>query len=482
MSAELSDTILANIQKFGSDTLVSDARTGEDFSGEDFFRIVQELKGTIDAFDVVCIDGTSNLQTIALVALCALEKKTVVPLAPSQPSHRIESALNQLRTSVWVDPRLEIAPHYSSPTNQAGGNLGMYVLFTSGSTGDPKGVKVSRDNLLHSLAWTDANFGRGKDEVIGLASMAYFDIGLFEILYSLYFGHPMVLFSDRTNPFAVRDDLTYYRVSSFFTAPKFLSQLSRAGATEGLRQESSLTSVISGGDFLEPGVARDWINQVGCRVLNVWGPSETSVVNTVHEISIVDVELAESGQTPSLPIGNIAHDMEVRIISESGSQLEPGSSGELVVFGPAVSLGYITNRQQSGFQYVEGRSCFRTGDRGFRTSDGLLFIEGRSATIIKSAGYRIDPRELEFWITKLPEVLEAYVVPYARNSETLVGVVVVRQGMGLLTLAGIRRHLRTNVPTYMLPKRLLVVDKVPLNVNGKVDRKRLSELLLGEEV
>lgn len=482
MSSVISGTILKNLEARASDNLVTDALTGERSSGLVLLRMVEELKNEIGHYEVVCVDGTSDLRTVAIVALCAIEKKTIVPVAPGQPSQRIHNALRQLDTPVWVDPRLGVAQPALSRANMGNNSFGMYVLFTSGSTGDPKGVKVSQENLLNTLEWARKNFGRQNREVIGLASMAYFDIGLFEILYALYYGHSMVVFRDRSNPFAVRDDLVSHGITTFFTAPMFLSQLSRSGATEGMRQESSLSSVISGGDFLEPATARDWIERVGCRVLNIWGPSETSVVNTVHEVSISDIELVESGTRPSLPIGNLTQDMEVQVVSEAGDQLEIGQSGELAVFGPAVSLGYVTNSPHSGFQHLGGRLCFRTGDLGFRSSEGLLFIQGRSATIIKVGGYRIDPRELEFWLGKLPEVSEVCVVAYTEKLDSHVGVVVTSKGGNTLALAKIRRFLRGKAPRYMLPKKLLVLDALPLNANGKIDRRKISELLSGAAV
>lgn len=478
MRNPIAETIKNRLHNRAGRIAVFDSANEKSYSGLDLLASIQRFHEKLAPYRTICVDGTITPETIEFVAYCATHEKTIVPLAPGQPIERLAGAVRQLGADTWVDPRLEISQQQAAAELELSFDLGMYTLFTSGSTGTPKGVRVGGENLLNALIWARKNFQRGNREVVGLASMAYFDIGLFEILYSLFYGHRMVIFRDRADPFAVTQDLISEKITTLFSAPSFFSQLSRAGVSKDLGKKSRLATIVSAGDFLAPSTARDWIEEIRCVVLNGWGPSETTVVNTVHQVHLSDVALAERGLTPSLPIGNSAHDMEVLVMSESGSPAEAGETGELVVLGPSVGLGYVSEPPDSGFQRLHGRPCFMTGDMGFRNSDGLLFINGRSAHLIKSAGYRIDPREIEFWIKKMVEVAEAVVVGFREKDQVRIGVVAVPKDGKELSLGTLRRNLRSKVPHYMLPSRVLLVSELPMNLNGKLDRPRLVELLL----
>lgn len=429
--------------------------------------------------EFLILSGTNSFETVAIIAAGAVSKKPVILVNPSQPLERIVASLRGFGGRSWVDERLHGLVLEDSPDRIARlpiSELG-YILFTSGSTGQPKGICIGWESISNTLTWARNTLRRSENEVIGLASPAYFDIGYFEVVYSLCFGHKIVIFPDAADYFQCADTIQDKSVTTIFSVPLFFSHLAKAWRRVSDPTASQLRVLISGGDFLDPETARFWIDY--CTLVNVWGPSETSVVNAAWEISRRDIADVVAGGIPSFPIGHLSTDMDIRVESVNQSRESPiGEVGELVIYGNSVGLGYLHGTPSSGYGRNGATKFFRTGDLGFREDGGRLFIQGRSDFMVKIGGHRVDPREIEFWLQQDREINQVCVVPITVRGQTVLGVAVCVHGETKnLSLASLRNQLRGRVPAYMLPKRMVVLDKFPTNLNGKIDRKKLAYLV-----
>lgn len=432
--------------------------------------------------ETVCIAADLTIETVILVISGILAGKTVVPMNPDQPIERTLKSMSQLSGSVWLDPRFslpDLSPRASKVEKENAEIL--YILFTSGSTGSPKGVMIGESNLLNTLLWSVKEFDRNESTVVGLVAKPYFDIGFYEIVSAFYFGHRLAIISDPRDPFTSAEEIYQLDVSTIFSAPSFFSQLERAKLLPEIHAKSKLSSIISGGDFLPIEMAKSWLNQTECKLYNVWGPSETSVVNSSYLVSKNDIEFIEAGLSNVLPIGFSTDRMPVKVLNEQGSECKPLEKGELVVFGPAVGQGYLTAQPNDGFSEIYGQRAFKTGDIGYVDDKGRLNIVGRSANMIKISGFRIDPREVEFWLERICVGSNACILLQQNPGIPPYIVGVIGGGESAVLLASeIRNHLRIHIPEYMIPRKFRFFESLPLNANGKVDRESVRRLIANE--
>lgn len=480
MKSELGEKIHSNLtSRLDNHVLIGQNRS---FTGQQALDEIEVASSRIDGFSQICIAADSSCETVFLILAAIFKNKTVVPINPLQPRERILNSLLQLGKSLWIDPRLSvnIAPNSGKqPANHAYTDA-LYILFTSGSTGEPKGVLISEANLTNTLDWTGESFERPKSSVIGLAAPPYFDIGLFEVVASFYFGSTLVLLSDPKDPFRCLDEVCRFSVTSIFSAPSFFTQIARANLLERLDRKSSMRSIISGGDFLPLDTAAAWMETTKIQLINVWGPSETSVVNTAHKITEEDIQDVARGLHRSFPIGRPSHHMAIEVLDPEGIACPENLPGELVVSGPSVGIGYLNRAKNSGYVRRGGAPAFLTGDIGYADETGLIRLLGRSANLIKINGFRLDPREVEYWIERIVPESSACVVAVevAPGTRLLVAGISLVDDSNLGT-SDIRNALRNHIPPYMLPKKVFPLSNLPLNANGKIDRQKISQILEG---
>lgn len=421
------------------------------------------------------------------------------PISVSQPETRIAHCINTLGvddvlsglTSIeGLDfDRFRIVPCGSDAlTAPVAGALQkddadlLYVLFTSGSTGVPKGVMCSHANILNTLLWSNDYIDWAKPCRIGMASQFSFDIAMFDFFSSLYFGHPLIILGEPRSVEKTMSQIERHDITSIFSVPAFFSQFVDDRHLARI-EASALETILSGGDFFPPSHVLAWLDGApSVRVLNVWGPTETSIVNTMHVLTEADRPRLENGQ--SAPVGTSHPRMPILLIDpESADPMPSGDAGEICVLGRAVSLGYLGDAALTRAHYFQyhGQPGFRTSDLG-TIENGQLYISGRVGNRVKIAGHRVDLGEVEnvlsglegihlaaaFTANPLPEVTELWV---AIQKESWVDQ---------LDIFGIKQQLRGKLPKYMVPKKVLVMDPLPLNQNGKVDRRAVKMQALGQ--
>ena len=251
---------------------------------------------------------------------CMLAGKTFIPISDKQPVSRISDILTQIEHDVVIDlssknkiPNnvitrvidlqecCELARETANKKTNENDRTPkyddspelVYILFTSGSTGKPKGVKLTYKNILNTIHWSSDYLLWEDNDIIGNATNFAFDISLFDIFTSLYFSVPCHIIEDSIDPFKAVDIIKQNTITSIFSSPALFCSFAKSNLLKSLRS-SRLRQIISGGDFFVIEHLKQWQTELpDIRILNVWGPTETSIVNTMHEVSTTDIEIAE---------------------------------------------------------------------------------------------------------------------------------------------------------------------------------------------
>jgi amino acid adenylation domain-containing protein len=444
----------------------------------------------------VCLDRSIDL----IAALIAVLKAgaAYVPLDPDCPTDRIRTMIDDARPPVVIASAETLAHFGSSSARivalerdraaieaEAVSNLGLasstddlaYVIFTSGSTGRPKGVTVSHGNVSRLFSATDRWFHFGPDDVWTLFHSFAFDFSVWEIWGALLYGGRLVVVPHGVSrsPDAFLELLEREHVTVLNQTPSAFRQLIEADRVAG-GSGLSLRYVVFGGEALDLAALRPWVERHGDAqpmLINMYGITETTVHVTYRRVLEADVR----GGSRS-PIGGQIPDLELYLLAPGSVELVPvGVAGEICVGGAGVAPGYLNRAELTAERFVqnpfgEGR-LYRSGDLARRRADGDLDYLGRIDHQVKIRGFRIELGEIESVLLDHPAVREAAVIIAQTNGgePRLAAYVVTHVDRGVP--ADLLAHLRLRLPDYMVPAAFVFLDKLPINENGKLDRRRL---------
>lgn len=421
-----------------------------------------------------------SITSVALIVACIKNNITFVPISRDQPNERVIEIFNLISECDVFDPRDNTFTNILENVEYPGADLEdvLYVLFTSGSTGSPKGVKISEDNLLNTLSWSKHILDWHKDDVIGVVTPLYFDISIFDLLLGLTEQIGVYIFSQTANCIEFCQELQTSNVTSIFSTPSLFSNISRMNQAD-LVKTSSLRRIISGGDFFPVLDLIYWYKNFSeLQIYNVWGPTETSIVNSAHRVTSNDIERLQNNKPIS--IGKSTKEMKIILCEPNLEEVKLIKSdlkiGELLVQGNSVGMGYVNQDDltQKKFTTVFGSRTYRTGDLGF-IENGEIFMTSRDAHLIKYQGFRIDPREVETHTAKFNGVKNSCLILADRNTGNSELVLIIEQLPNFqLNILEIKIYLRNKVPAYMIPKKIIFFKEIPFNINGKLDRKKCA--------
>jgi amino acid adenylation domain-containing protein len=417
-------------------------------------------------------------------------------LSPEQPIPRLRDCLADLdcgdfmidaRTEQEREeaplelPTLEIpdeAPNVTPLSSFPGDGIA-YIIFTSGSTGRPKGVMVSHDNILNTLQWSWEHVRWIEADVIGSATKFSFDIAMFDVFTFFYYGVPLSIFPVMTDVNAILNQMAATNVTFLFSVPAFFTQFSRFDALDRV-ERSSLRRIISGGDFFPPAHILRWLDEApSVEVINCWGPTETSVVNTFHVVGEEDRPALVAGGYP--PVGRASPCQRFVLIDDDGAEVvEPGAHGEIVMLGDCVSQGYLKDpeRTQVAFAPHRGERAYRTGDLAYLNAANDLFIAGRKGAMVKIAGHRVDLNDVESAAASLDNVhlAGAFVREIEPGVHELCVALEIIGSVDEFDLFSAKKTFRSLLPQYMVPKRLYPMAELPLSENRKVNRPAIAAM------
>jgi nonribosomal peptide synthetase DhbF len=454
----------------------------------------------------IVLDRSAEL----IIAILAILKAggAYVALDPQYPTERLSFVLQDARATVlltqsmhrgvlpsgpwrvtYLDsdgPQIAVQPQSSPEIRLSAANLA-YIIYTSGSTGRPKGTLVTHANVLRLMARGEEQFGFGPQDVWTLFHSCAFDFSVWELWGPLLFGGRLVVvpYWVSRSPEQFYELISREKVTVLNQTPLAFRQLARVAASDS--HPLSLRWVIFGGEALKTADLSAWVELRGDetpRLVNMYGITETTVHVTHHRVRREEVAAA----TGSSLIGQALGDLQTYVLDDGLQLLPPGSAGELYIGGAGLSRGYLRRPGLTAGRFIANpfgapaSRLYRTGDRVRLRRDGVLEYLGRADQQVKIRGFRIEPGEIEAALTRHPAVAEAAVIAREGDSgspsedqkeqQQLVGYVVAAAG-AMPEPATLRQYLSEQLPDYMVPAAIVLLNALPLTSNGKLDRKAL---------
>src|SRR5438128_1293564 len=407
-----------------------------------------------------------------------------VPIDTALPQQRIDKILAISRPALLLT--VEETARVSTAAERAAAkpvqnNDPFYILFTSGSTGEPKGVVITLACLENFLAWmlAEQEFAPVAETFLNQAPFS-FDLSVMDLYCSLATGGTLFSISRDliANPKELYRALTSSGVTTWVSTPSFAQMC----LVEEKFSETMLPRVrrfLFCGETLTPQTAGQLLKRFSrAEVWNTYGPTEATVATTSIR---VDAEILK--QYSALPVGRTMPGSEIAIVNGNREVLPVNQRGEIIIAGPNVSPGYLARPDLTAdafFQY-RGQRAYRTGDLG-RFRDNLLFFEGRIDDQIKLSGYRIELGDVEANLRAMATVRDAIVLPVIKDgaAQSLAAFVLLaaRDETSHFNLSyRLRNQLSERLPAYMLPRKFIFLDAFPMTPNGKVDRASLAKSL-----
>lgn len=448
----------------------------------------------------IVVFGELEFEMLACFLACIKTGHAYIPMETSTPEERIQliyEVAQPVMTLAVADLPIEVEPRITKKelqtfftqtgpvkappeSNWVKGDENYYIIFTSGTTGVPKGVQISHDNLVSFVTWmtTDFHFPAAPRF---LAQAPYsFDLSVMDLYPALVLGGSLYPLTkeqivDFKTLFEVLPQLPF---QIWVSTPSFadICLMDPQFAPAMLPQ---LTQFLFCGEELTHDTAKNLLERFPeVKVFNTYGPTETTVA-----ISGLEITPDILAKYPRLPIGYVKEDSQVEVVDEKLTPVKNGEIGELLISGPCVSKGYLNNPEKTAEAFVtlaDGRRAYRTKDAARMMDDGLLLYEGRLDFQVKLHGYRIELEEVDHHLMESQWVKQACTVPkYSAKThkvQQLVAYVVANKNSFekpfQLTQA-IKKELGESVMDYMIPTRFIYLPQLPRTANGKIDRKSL---------
>lgn len=449
---------------------------------------ILESRGVRRGDLVALMLGRSPDQVAAILAILRMGA-VYVPLDPLAPLPRLRIILEDASPTMILtadgldaglgdyarlDVRLtEPCPEYTGESRCRPDDPA-YVIYTSGSTGRPKGVTVTHANVISLLLNAPTPFAFGPKDVWTMFHSYAFDFSVWEIWGALLFGGRLVVVpaeltqeSRLFHELVVREGVT---VLSQTPGSFYLFCAADADAEyPGLR----LNTVVLGGEALAPDRIRQWqANRPEVRVVNMYGITETTVHVTWHDVT------TENNRDGASIVGAPLPTLKIKIVDSGLNVVPPGIPGEILVAGAGVSRGYHANPGLTEQRFIElpgqdGR-WYRSGDLALVRADGTIEYLGRIDSQVQVRGFRVELGEIEARLGSAPEVSSAVVTTKETENGMILVAHVVPTAPGSVDLTLLRAYAAEGLPSYMVPNAFHLLDELPLNVNGKVDRRLLS--------
>ncbi|MDO4796847.1 MAG: D-alanine--poly(phosphoribitol) ligase subunit DltA [Coriobacteriales bacterium] len=361
-----------------------------------------------------------------------------------------------------------------------------YIIFTSGSTGKPKGVQITRDCLDNFVAWGQTLCANAAEQGYVFVNQApySFDLSVMDLYLSLSLGGTeFALEKKLLESMATLFERLHTSGATVWVSTPSFAEMCLADPSFSQELLPSMRAMLFCGETLTNRCAERLLEAFPqAEVYNTYGPTESTVA-----VTGVRVTRDVSQAFVPLPVGTPKPGTSIRIVDADGNEVAPGQKGEIQIVGDSVSVGYFHDHERTAKAFstheLNGQTmrAYRTGDEGY-LQDGMLFYSGRIDLQIKMNGYRIELEDIEANIAKIAGVVRVCVLPVRRpdgSVRSLTAYLVMDRPASSYSskeLRGLRKELASDLPAYMIPKRLRVMDDLPVTNNGKVDRKALAAL------
>jgi len=355
-----------------------------------------------------------------------------------------------------------------------------HILFTSGSTGIPKGVVITHANVMAFVTWGLKHFGLDQTDRVSGHTPLHFDLSTYDIFGAYAAGAELHVVPLETAllPHRLAEWIRVSRLTQWFSVPSVLNYMAKVDAVRE-NDFPELRRVMWCGEVLPTPVLMHWMKRLPhARFTNLYGPTETTIASSYYDVPGVPED-----ETESLPIGLACAGEELVVLDEGRAPLPAGEIGEIHIGGVALSPGYWRDPEKTAaaFREVDGRRLYATGDLGWVDERGLLRYVGRVDSQIKHRGYRIELGEIEAALNALGDLRESAVVavPTEGFEGTAICCAYVADRADTTSVT-LRKALAGSLPGYMLPSRWRAFESLPKNQNGKIDRRALRETFEAE--
>ncbi len=442
---------------------------------------------------VICY-GHKQIEMIATFLACSFAGITYIPVDSSTPLERLKYIISSSKSNVIfnyteddynfdlirVINKNDQIQIFSKDIENITIDIRIkrediyYIIYTSGSTGEPKGVQVTYSNINSFINWFSKKINMRNVNVLNQAAFS-FDLSVADLYFSLFTGSTINII-DTATKFDFKElylNVKNSEVELAVMTPSFADVLLLDDKFNE-KYIKKLNTIYFCGEVL-PKKTVDRLKKrfKNIRIINSYGPTECTVA-----VSMIDVENISEA---ILPVGYIKDDINVYVVDSNLEILQDEKKGEILIVGDSVSNGYINKSSEKFIEY-NGKKAYLTGDIGY-IKDNKLYFVGRIDNQIKYLGYRIDINDITNNLYKLDYVEKAstYLKKDDENIvKNIISFVKLKDNINNINSLKVRHDLKEYLPSYMIPI-VNIVDRFELNTNGKVDNKKMEELLNGKE-
>lgn len=487
-----------SVERFSNRTAVSFGELsltyGELNSRANFLANYLLSKGAGSGKPVILLIEKSLEMMISLLAVMKTGS-CYIPLSAEQPVNRIRKIISDSKAALLLTSTLscntfsdliscvdlnsieyseEEIPNLDIDVNSA--QLA-YIMYTSGSSGNPKGVMLEHRSLVNRLYWMQDYFAIDDKDKLIQKSPYFFDVSVWELFWWFFNGSSMHFIqpgSDKDSE-ALISEVEKNNITIMHFTPSnlsiFLDYLERGGSREKVK---SLSRIICSGEILSSELVKKFKRLLGdiynISLYNLYGPTEAAVDVTSYKCSGDEEEY--------VPIGRPIDNVEIYILGNNGEILPSGVSGEIHIGGECLARGYLNNAELTDdkFYYHKdiGSRLYKTGDLGLYLPNGNLRFLGRIDEQVKIRGNRVEPGEIEICLSKFNGIKKGVVTSFKDNSgNAYLGAYFTAEEV--IPHEKIRHFIQNELPSYMIPSFFVQMESFPLTPNGKIDRKALLE-------